>query len=81
MDEDDGTVIDNAVVSTNGDSAAIYILANGSPHQHDRITGAEIKILGKDGYLLTGISRQMVDTMGVPEDQAHVHLKVQPGRG
>jgi hypothetical protein len=80
-DEDDGTVIENAVVSTNGDSASIHIYTNGHPHQHDRITGADMKILGRDGYLLTGVSRQLVDTMGVAEDKAVVHLKVQPGRG
>jgi hypothetical protein len=80
-DQDDGTVLENAVVSTNGDSASIHVFANGQPHQHDRITGAEMKQAGRDGYLLSGISRQLVDTMGVPEDKAVVHLKVLPGKG
>ena len=82
-DQDDGTVLDNAVVSTNGDSASIHVfdVKLGRPFQHDRITSAEMKAAGRDGYLLTGISSQLVETMGVPEDKAMVHLKVLPGKG
>jgi hypothetical protein len=82
-DEDDGTVIETAVVSTNGDSASIHVWDEEGrrPFQHDRITGAEMKPLGRNGYLLTGTSAQMVEVMGVPADKAIVHLKVEPGKG